>query len=466
MKALRRIGFLPLLLLLFGLAGAELVSPAEWLPWASAGTAIFALMALGAGAKLSARISVAGALALILVAIYALNPTHRFQIGVGLIPVSPIAWLPGSAYVAGTWEAFRVTLMLCAAFALAWQLPREQVRALQWVALGGGLGMALLVAAQRLEPRPWPIFEYTGIFVNENHFAVFGNLLLPIILALASRARFRALQEGRASSPAGIIFLVAAILGWAVFLSRSRAGATIMMLIFALYLLWIWLLRRRYPFTSVMPAVWFRSGAALIILLAAAVVVVAFAREWKHGASFLGEFYYRGGIIHDTWRIWRDQPVWGVGPGAFSAVWPYYAAPAYEGRIILHAHFEPVQFLAEWGWAGSLVMVGVFLLVLARRPVRSVENRAVPAWSELEQIAFRLGVLAIALHGLIDFPLRIPLLALIVMAWLAIACRPVQSASDRLSTRGVSSDEGGEPAGERPAGLAPEHEPRIMTLTE
>ncbi|MFY9182230.1 MAG: O-antigen ligase family protein [Kiritimatiellia bacterium] len=424
MSALRRIGFLPLLLLLFGLAGAELISPAEWLPWAGAITAIISLMMLGAGGKLPVRIIVASALVLILIAIYALNPTHDFKPGIGLIPVASIANLPGSACAAGTWEAFRIALMLCAAFALAWQLPRAQVRGLQWVAVGVALGMSLLVAAQRLEPRPWPIFEYTGIFVNENHFAVFINLLLPVILALAARSRFRALQTGAASSPAGMIFFVAALMGWAVYLSHSRAGTAILMLIFSLHLLWIWVLRRRYPFTSVMPAVWFRTGAALIVMLAAVVVGFTFFREWKHLESFLGELQYRWGIIHDTWRIWRDQPVWGIGPGTYASVWPYYASPAYDGRIILHAHVEPVQFLAEWGWAGCSILFIAFLLVLLRRPGRSANHHAVPAWNELEKNAFRLGILAIMLHGLIDFPLRIPLLALISAAWLALAFRP------------------------------------------
>ena len=105
MSALRRIGFLPLLLLLFGLAGAELISPAEWLPWAGAITAIISLMMLGAGGKLPVRIIVASALVLILIAIYALNPTHDFKPGIGLIPVASIANLPGSACAAGTWEA-------------------------------------------------------------------------------------------------------------------------------------------------------------------------------------------------------------------------------------------------------------------------------------------------------------------------------------------------------------------------
>ena len=53
----------------------------------------------------------------------------------------------------------------------------------------------------------------------------------------------------------------------------------------------------------------------------------------------------------------------------------------------------------------------------------------IPPFAELERRAFALGLAACALHGLIDFPLRIPLLALIAAAWAGVWAgnRPVRA---------------------------------------
>jgi O-antigen ligase len=85
-------------------------------------------------------------------------------------------------------------------------------------------------------------------------------------------------------------------------------------------------------------------------------------------------------IWRDTWSMVADAP-WGVGPGQYPlAFLPYASGPLLEAYpraayIVNDAHSEPLQVLAELGWAGLVAALGLVLLAvraarqaLARRP--------------------------------------------------------------------------------------------------
>jgi hypothetical protein len=105
----------------------------------------------------------------------------------------------------------------------------------------------------------------------------------------------------------------------------------------------------------------------------------------------------------------------------------------FEGRTILHAHCEPIQFLVEFGVAGSLTVLAVVALALSARGAASAGPVEIPPFADLERRAFGLGLLACALHCLIDFPLRIPLIALIAATWAGVwvGTRPVQPTEEK-----------------------------------
>lgn len=210
-----------LLLLLFVAAAWPWPLPRPWAAGLLPGLAILGLIA---ARRMPLRMWIGGVIILGLIALYALNPTHRWSPGVGLLPVAHLRWLPGSADPQGTWQTLGLAAAMWAVFALAFRMPARQIRWLQGIALVAGVGMALVVLFQRLGPDPTRIREYTGIFVNENHFAVFSNLLLPVVLVWASRARFRAVQAGQPSSPAGLYLLAAFLMAAAVVVCRSQIG--------------------------------------------------------------------------------------------------------------------------------------------------------------------------------------------------------------------------------------------------
>lgn len=419
MKALR--SFLPplVLVLLFGVAAGTPLLPKTWSGWVLPGFAGLSLLVVAR--DLPIRLWVAGGAILGLIGIYALNPTHQWSEGVGLLPLdSHIRGLPGSAFAGGSWVAFGLALALLAAFALAFQLSEGQVRGVQLAALIGGAAMALMVLGQRLEPRPFPVFERTGIFVNENHFAVFSNLILPVVLALAARAHFRAVRTGRPSSPAGLFLLVAILMGAAVVMCRSRAGAAVMALVVAAHVGLVAGLRRQYPFLGGGAARWMKAAGGMALALAMTLAIMAFAREWKHLGDIRGEWEFRSGIVKDTVGMWRDHQVWGTGPGTYEVAFPYYQSAGFEGRLIRHAHCEPIQFLSEFGVAGGIGLLAAMGLLLSATRKACPPAMDFPAFGELERRAFALGLWACALHSVVDFPLRVPLIALLAAAWAGV----------------------------------------------
>lgn len=409
-----------LLLLLLGLAAWNTGAPSVGSLWAWTGLSLASLAGVWCSGRVPARIWGSGGLMLGLIALYAWNASHQWIDGRGLLPLEHVRGLPASAFPQGTWEAFRVVLAALAVFALAVRLSLRQVRRLQKTAVAAAVGMALVVLFQRLGPDPTRIREYTGIFVNENHFAVFSNLLFPVVLVLAARARFRAVQEGRPSSPAGLYLLAAVLMAAAVVLCRSRAGVAVMALLVAAH---VGLCRRTirdYPFVGLPFSAWAKGTGWVAIAAAAGFAARAFGREWRQLSAIGNEWAFRSGILKDALAAWRERPVWGTGPGTFTAVFPYYQSEMFAGKTILHAHCEPVQFLMEFGAAGMLAVgLAVALALFARAPNRADAGK-IPPFADLERRAFGFGLLACGLHCLVDFPLRMPLIALLAAAWAGV----------------------------------------------
>jgi O-antigen ligase len=353
-----------------------------------------------------------------LIALYAVNPSHRWSEGVGLLPVAHLRFLPASAFPSGTLGTLLQASAACAAFLLASSLSARNVWRLQRVLTIAAALLALMAMAQRLEQKPFPIFERTAIFVYENHFAAWANLTLPVVLALGARLHFRSVQEGRMSSPAGLCGLVALLLAAAVVLSRSRAGVAVMALLVAAHFGLREALLRRYPFSGRPLSRWIRTIGAGGVLAAVALAGFAVAREWHTLGVFRGEWNFRSTILKDTLAIWRDDPLWGTGPGTFFNVFPYFQSESLQGLSFRHAHCEPIQFLSEFGLAGSLWVLAAVGVALSARSTR--KDGALPPMAELEHHAFGLGLLACALHGMIDFPLRNPLIWILAAAWAGV----------------------------------------------
>lgn len=389
----------------------------RWIPLAAlAGVAATAVWAGTAeGRRRQERALWALAPAVLLIGVYALNPTHRLDPDYrALLPVASIRWLPGAASAPAARRAFGLALAAAAVFSLSRAL---RVRDARWVfrgltVLGGAVGM--LALHQRLAHRPFPVFEFTGAFVSRNHFAAFANLLIPLALAAGRRAQLEAARAASLSNPAPLFYLAAALLGTAVVLAGARAGLLLLIGSLAAWTLADFRLRRVYGHwhgprwnLGVLPLT---LGGALILAAAAAL-----GRGLPRRLAFASEeWLFRWTVLRDTLAIWRDNPWWGVGPGAFSIVFPFYQSEELLGRAFLHAHCEPAQWLAELGVLGLgwVLACVVIAAALARRDCGTSAEEP-PTAREIEAPACAIALATAALHGLVDFPFRAPAIALL-----------------------------------------------------
>ncbi len=352
------------------------------------------------------RFIMASSLISLLWLLYLFNPSHRWEEGFGLVPLEHIAWLPATTMPDAT-KATGVVMFtgICLA-GIGLVLSGRVLRAVYLMALLAGVAMAIWVLIDRLTPRPFPVFPVTGIFTSENHYAAFANLMLPVALGLGWHASQSARTQGRVASAAPIFLLGALIIAASVMISGSRAGLAIACLIFVAF---GWLVIRQSIWWTVvservsMRYIRMASAAALLAMLG----VAAF-----YATRIGGELSFRGTIIQDSLTMWRDRPWWGVGPGAYSQVMPYYQSETLGDRVVLHAHNEYVQFLTEYGVLGSATLLGAFALVMIPSLRRAT-------WTpEFSVAAVALG--GCSLHALVDFTFRNDVIALIAFTCVGI----------------------------------------------
>lgn len=361
---------------------------------------------------------VAGSLLILtLLSIYCLNVSHRWEEGIGALPNEHVSWLPASAFQPGSVKSLGMAVALLAACGLAMNMCRRNVEVLLTVTTSIAAITSLVTIGQRLSPRPFAVFDLTGFFPYENHFASFANLLLPVALCLGERRRIRAFQDGKVSSPAGLFFCAAGLMVGAVALSGSRAGLLIASLIFGGWMLLQVRLHQRYPQIALSQTRRVFQGALVVAVLVFIPALIYFINQLRQVGE---ELSFRGQVLGDTVAMWLDNPVWGSGPGTFSAVFPYYQSLPVDEYFFRHAHCEPLQFLAEYGLLGCLVLTaGVALFIFSNRDGQT-HSATSPSFRELEGVGLWLALAGIVLHSLIDFPFRHPLIALLTVMWIGI----------------------------------------------
>ena len=357
---------------------------------------------------------------LVLLAVYCLNPSHEWKEGVGALPVDHAGWLPATAFRFGSLKSLGFAAALLAAGGMAGFLRRRHVEVLLSVLTAVASVTALAVLGQRLSPRPFAVFEWTGFFSYENHFAAFSNLMLPVALCLGERWRVRAFQAGRTSSPAALFFVAAGLMAAAVALCGSRAGLLIAGGVCAAWMGLQLRLYRCHP--QLAPA-----GIRRVLrggLIGAAGLTAALA-VWlvRQRGPLAEELQFRWQVVRDTLSMGADNLFWGSGPGTFSAVFPYYQSLPVDEFFFRHAHCEPAQFFAEYGVAGCLVLLGGAALVLGAQRGGGETDESEPAFRELEGAGLLLGLGGVGLHSLIDFPFRHGLIALLSVVWITILVR-------------------------------------------
>ena len=212
---------------------------------------------------------------------------------------------------------------------------------------------------------------YFGPLVNPNHVGTALILCLPVALQ-------RALSGPRAA-PASVLLVVATPL--LLLATGARGAAVVAVLVGA--------------FVAARERGWAWGMAAGALLLPVPLLVVSAADDVVHTLSG------RWQIWSDALRTLADHWLLGVGSGGFEHAFEPYRTDVWRNAIA-HAHSDPLEWIVETGALGAVALLATVSLAV----------RGLPRKLDRDREALLVGVVAVFLHALFEFPLAIPALAL------------------------------------------------------
>lgn len=374
----------------------------------------------------------------IFIAIQSLNASHVCTGAVDAPDLTPrphLPWLPRSVSAPcslGSLDRLLTYAAVLAATTAAWSTRRRF-----WVVSGllaSGGTMACLAILQRMRS-PAPPHLMTGMFVNENNYAEFANLLLPLALCLGRGTQLRAQARLERSHPGYLLYLCAGVLLVSIALSGSRAGVAVAILVLATWgAMEAWSgpqagSRGRRLALLALPV-----GVALGLLLLAGTQGISVDLRSSRGLSV--GLAARWDATQAVLRSFAERWAGGTGAGTFACAFPYYKPDSLAKWFFRYAHNDWLQYLSELGAVGfallSALGLGAAWPLLrrqmkgqARRPQDGAGCRARAAQGappdsrtlrRYERRAYTLGLCAVGLHGAIDFPMHIPAIALLATA--------------------------------------------------
>lgn len=251
-----------------------------------------------------------------------------------------------------------------------------------------------------------------GPFVNQNHFAGYLEMLLPVTVGLmatlAVRARqgadptVRLLDRGETFIPRLILLAAAGLsAGLAILICRSRGALLSILLAAGLFLLISGSGRGRWKTLL---------GGLLCAGLAAGLIWrIGGGEAWSRYASLVDpaaepSFAFRLDTARRTLALARDFPFMGVGLGAFPVIYPLYAPGGRVNRTGA-AHNDLAQLAAETGAVGTVLALAGLALFLKRFLLPGLRRAGSAHRHTIHGLA--VGFLAMLIHSLFDFNLQI-----------------------------------------------------------
>lgn len=359
----------------------------------------------------------------------AANPSHLLCVE-ELRPLSYRPWWPHTVDAPTTCQTLLKLLTYAALFwtvRVAYVERRQAWTLLTVLAVSGfllamaGLTQQLSGSDRLLGLRKAGPFSF-GPFVNRNNYAAYANLLIPAALAVAHHRRHLAQTVAARSHAGGLFVFMALIMVWSVVMTASRAGIVVCA---GLLLAW-GALELRHVIRGGGEA---RRLFLMVVLAAVALIAGLFSlgteplakrlADWRATPAELAPDGGRGAVYQATWRMFRDHWVYGIGAGTFPIAYPYYSTERMDW-FRRYAHNDWLQYLAELGTVGAVLLTATLLGVFreqwqARRKGHSPDWLATALW---------LGLIGVALHALVDFPLHIPSIAVWGVAGAALLTIP------------------------------------------
>ncbi len=267
----------------------------------------------------------------------------------------------------------------------------------------------------------------TGTFVNRSHLAGYLEMIIPLALGLLiARLDFfslggeglkdRLIHMTSKGLPANLLLLGAVVLmSLGIVFSQSRAGIFILVLTFLLFFEFIVLHFSRFG----RQRQWLRNFVWItVILVTVSALYIGIGSTIQRFAvdDLLRE--NRPLLWGNVGRIIAAFPILGSGLGTFVSVYPAYEKIAGPELLLVHAHNDYLEYLAELGVIGFALLVGAVLFI-GVSSLRSWRERRNP---DVKGIALG-GIISIAVilvHSLTDFNLHIPANMLLFAVVLAL----------------------------------------------
>jgi O-antigen ligase len=337
------------------------------------------------------------------------------------------AWRPVSVSPADTWRG----LAFLAAFSLFFGAVFREFGEERWrrrlaeVVVATGVLMtvvALLQAAAGTTAiyglwKPTHDYAVFGPYVNQNHFAGYLVMAIPLALAFTVEA-FQTLGRAWRRRRVGWLALggpegsaairratVAMLLVVGLLASQSRGGVVA----FAVS-------------AAALPLAFRHRRQAVIVIAAIAILGLAWI-----GLGGVIEGFERRGLEASRLVLWKDMarmiprfPVLGVGFNAFGTAYLHYQT-IWRMLFIGEAHNDYLQVLLDLGLVGSALVAGL-LVILFRAAARAASRTPLDA-------GILGALLALGFHALVDFNWQIPANALTYVALSALAMRRTTRAS-------------------------------------
>jgi len=324
-------------------------------------------------------------------------------------------------------STFREGLELLAYFLLGFLIVktvtrRQQIRRIVTVLVAMGVFEAVYGLFELYNKNPHVLFykkiysldSVTGTFVNRNHFSGYLEMVIPLtigliiaridlfsLVGLKWREKLLRLSEKGLAKNLLLLFGMV-VMAVAIILSKSRSGVFLFILTFILFFelaaLYFGRTRHRQKWIKNFLAVSFLVITLICLYIGIKATLERFALD-----KLLSE--RRPIVWSNVTSIIGDYPLFGTGLGTFAAVYP-----AYEQKLtpphFSHAHSDYLEYLAELGVVGMILLLGGILFMLASSFLVWRERRH----PEVKGLALGgiVAVVNILIHSIADFNLHIP----------------------------------------------------------
>lgn len=341
-------------------------------------------------------------------------------------------WLKSAAYVA----LFALTLLLVNS--------RLRLVLLGYTLVGSAVFQAFYGGIMTLSGLEYGFFAKktayvgfaTGTFVNRNHLAGYLEMALAMGIGLLLATTYQ--KDGARSwrqhlrNLLNLVFsqklplrLMLAVMVIGLVLTRSRMGNTAFfssMLVAGLFTLAAF----RHQAGSVARMFRRSDTRSAVILIASLVAIDLFIVGAWFGVEKVAQRIAETSVSHDADRVEvsgntldliRDYPLAGSGGGSFHVTFMRYRSEDLK-LYYDHAHQDYLEIMADTGVTG-LAMLGLVVLASLWAALRALFRRRDGLMRGMAFAAV-MGIIALLIHGTVDFNLQIPANAATYMVMLAL----------------------------------------------